>query len=98
MTDQTKETAPGDRSTAFQAVQGEPEHYNGATLLVSAYAAIWVILLMWVALSWRRQGALDARLGELERVIAEADAKQASPEPKKGPQPEGTGHHATDRA
>ena len=76
MTAQAKQDTPEGRSTSFQAVQGEPEHYNGATLLVSAYAAIWLILLAWVALSWRRQSALDDRLGELEKVIAQADAKQ----------------------
>jgi CcmD family protein len=70
---------PEGRSTSFQAVQGEPEHYNGATLLVCAYAAIWLILLAWVALSWRRQRALDDRLGELEKVITQADAKQHKP-------------------
>jgi hypothetical protein len=77
MSEQEKDTTPGDRSTTFQAVQGEPEHYNGATLLVCAYAALWAILLFWVALSWRRQSALDARLGDLERVIDAADSKAA---------------------
>jgi hypothetical protein len=73
-------TTPGERATSFQAVQGEAEHYNGAALLVSAYSALWVILLVWVGLTWRKQSTLDARLGELERVIADADraSKQSS--------------------
>ncbi len=71
-------TSPHGRSTAFEAVQGEPEHYNGAVLLVSAYAVLWAILLAWVALSWKRQSALHARLAELERVIADADAHHPS--------------------
>jgi heme exporter protein C len=77
-------TGPEGRSTSFQAVQGEPEHYSGTTLLVSAYAAIWVILLVWVALAWRRQSALNARLDNLERVI---DGAAAAP-PRGGPQEE----------
>ena len=68
-------TGPDARSTTFQAVQGEPEHYSGTTLLVSAYAAIWTILLVWVALAWRRQSALTARLDDLERVIDAVDAR-----------------------
>lgn len=64
-------TADG-RSTTFQAVQGEPEHYSGETLLVTAYALIWVILLVWIALVWRKQSALDARLTGLEREIDKA--------------------------
>ena len=67
-------SSPNDRATTFQAVQGESEHYNGATLLVTAYAALWVIVLAWVALSWRRQSGLQARLSELEEVIAKADS------------------------
>jgi CcmD family protein len=68
-------TGPEGRSTTFQAVQGEPEHYSGTTLLVTAYAAIWTILLVWVAMAWRRQSALNARLDDLERVIDAADAR-----------------------
>jgi CcmD family protein len=81
MTMDGKDQTPEGRSTTFQAVQGEPEHYSGTTLLVSAYAAIWTILLVWVALAWRRQSALSARLDDLERVI---DGASAAP-PRGGP-------------
>jgi hypothetical protein len=67
---------PDDRATTFQAVKGEPEHYNGAALLVTAYAALWVILIAWVALVWRKQAALTSRLDDLERVIDETARKQ----------------------
>ena len=60
-------TSPDDRATTFQAVEGEPEQYSGETLLVEAYAAIWVILIVWVVLVWRKQAGLGARLEELER-------------------------------
>jgi hypothetical protein len=70
---------PDDRATTFQAVKGEPEHYSGETLLVSAYAVLWVIILAWVALVWRKQAALAVRLDDLERVIGDA-AKKRRPE------------------
>jgi hypothetical protein len=65
---------PDDRSTSFQAVQGGSEQYSGEKLLVSAYAVLWVILLAWVAIVWRKQGVLDVRLRELEREIDKAAA------------------------
>jgi hypothetical protein len=67
---------PDDRATTFQAVKGEPEHYSGETLLVSAYAVLWVIVLAWVALAWRKQAGLSSRLDDLERVIDDAARKQ----------------------
>jgi hypothetical protein len=71
--------APDDRATSFQAVQGEPEHYNGAELMVIAYAALWVILIAWVALVWRKQASLTSRLDDLERVIDEAARNAGNP-------------------
>ena len=73
-------SSPDDRATSFQAVQGEREHYSGETLLVSAYAVLWVIVLAWVALVWRKQAALTLRLDDLERVIDQA-AKKRPPAP-----------------
>ena len=73
-------STPDDRATSFQAVKGEPEHYSGETLLVSAYAVLWVIVLLWVALVWRKQAALALRLDDLERVINDA-AKKSRPVP-----------------
>jgi CcmD family protein len=70
-------STPDDRATTFQAVKGEPEHYSGETLLVSAYAALWVIILVWVALVWRKQASLGSRLDDLERVLGEAARKQS---------------------
>lgn len=78
-TGQGSAQTPDDRATTFQAVKGEPEHYSGETLLVSAYAVLWVIILAWVALVWRKQAALAVRLDDLERVIGDA-AKKRRPE------------------
>jgi hypothetical protein len=67
--------APDDRATTFQPVTGaQPEHYSGEVLLVSAYAILWVILIAWIALVWRKQSALGARLADLEREIDKAAA------------------------
>jgi hypothetical protein len=75
-----------DRATTFQAVEGaQPEHYSGEVLLVSAYAAVFVILIAWVALIWRKAGAMGDRLTALEGEIDKAaDTGVAS---KQGPIP-----------
>jgi hypothetical protein len=78
----TNNAAPGapssanDRATTFQAVPGGQEHYSGETLLVSAYALLWVLLIGWVALMWRKQSELRARLSDLERVLGKAAAER----------------------
>jgi CcmD family protein len=69
----TIQDTPSDRATTFQPVQGNAaEQYSGATLLVSAYAVLWVVLFAWIALVWRKQSALAARIGDLERVLEKA--------------------------
>jgi hypothetical protein len=72
-------TSPNDRATTFQAVKGEPEHYSGEVLLVSAYAVLWVIVLAWVALAWRKQAGLSSRLDDLEQILDVAARKQKLP-------------------
>jgi hypothetical protein len=72
------QTTPGDtgqRSTEFKAVEGGAEMVSGGTLLVEAYAALWLILLAFLLVSWRRQGRIDARVGELEKALARSGAK-----------------------
>jgi CcmD family protein len=64
---------PADRATEFTAVE-TGDHYNGSTLMVAAYAAIWVLLMAWIYLLWRKQAELAARLDGLERSIDRAAA------------------------
>ncbi|MGD0677403.1 MAG: CcmD family protein [Polyangiaceae bacterium] len=72
--------SPNDRATTFQAVEGpQAEHYSGEVLLVTAYAIVWTVLLLWVALVWRKQSRLNTRLDELERVLDEAAAARDRP-------------------
>lgn len=76
----TTTSAPvDDRASAFVAVDGG-EHYSGSTLLVSAYIAIWVILMAWIFLMWRKQASLAERLDDLERALdrAASDAEKTS--------------------
>jgi CcmD family protein len=71
---------PGDRATTFQAVTGpQAEHYSGEVLLVSAYAILWLLLLGWVALVWRKQSAMSGRLEDLEREIDKAATHRPHP-------------------
>jgi hypothetical protein len=89
MTTSQQPESPSDRSTTFQPVEGSAtEQYSGATLLVVAYAALWIVLFAWVAIVWRKQNALGARLQGLERVLdqaadeADKRAKGGSSHPK----------------
>ncbi len=61
-----------ERAEAFRSVQGGPELQSGEKLLVEAYAAIWLILLGLLLLSWRRQAKLDQRIATLEKALAKA--------------------------
>lgn len=71
--------SPDDRATAFQAVQGpQAEHYSGEVLLVSAYAILWVILVSYIGLVWRKQSLMNARLAELEKVLEKAAASRGT--------------------
>jgi hypothetical protein len=78
----TAPRAPDDRATDFKAVEGDTgEHFSGYTLMVEAYAAIWLILLGWLVLMWRKQSDLTSRVDGLEAAIARAEQKVA-PKPK----------------
>jgi hypothetical protein len=69
---------PDGRSTTFQAVEGGQETRSGETLLIEAYSAIWLILMGWLVLMWRKQAALNTRLDDLEAAIDRAAAKTAA--------------------
>ena len=65
-----------DRATDFKAVTDAPagERYSGGTLVVAAYAAIWVIVMVWIIALWRKSTSLTERLDGLERAIDRAAA------------------------
>jgi hypothetical protein len=68
-------TTPDGRSTTFQPVEGGGETRSGSTLLVEAYVVLWMILMAWLVMLWRKQAGLTARLDDLERAIDKAAAK-----------------------
>ncbi len=77
MTSQTTQPSPSDeRSTTFQPVEGGNEVHSGTTLMVEAYAAIWMVVMFWLILLWRKQATLNGRIDELEKAIDRAAAKQ----------------------
>lgn len=65
--------SPADRSTEFKAVDSG-ERFNGNTLVVEAYAALWLVVMAWVFFLWRKQAGLSERLDDLERVMDRAAA------------------------
>lgn len=66
---------PGKGSTEFTAVDpAAAERYDGNTLMVTAYIVIWVVLMGWILLLWRKQAAIADRLEGLERTLDRAAA------------------------
>jgi hypothetical protein len=72
-------------STEFTATYDTGEHFNGYTLLVEAYAALWLILMAWLVLVWKKQVNLASRVAGLESAIARAASRkgEGAPTPEK---------------
>jgi hypothetical protein len=59
-----------ERSQEFRPVTGgATETSSAAGLLIAAYILMWAILMGFLFLTFRRQAAVDKRLGELERAL-----------------------------
>jgi CcmD family protein len=59
-----------DRSQEFKAVTGgTTETSSAAGLLIAAYVMMWAILMGFLFITFRRQAAVDKRLGDLERTL-----------------------------
>ena len=83
--------AAEERATEFTAVDGTGEQFSGYTLMVEAYAAIWLIMMLWLALVWRKQQNLATRVEGLEGAIARAERKiTAKAKPQTAPAEETT--------
>ena len=75
MIQQAPPSPADDRATEFKAVDGTGETFSGYTLMVEAYAAIWLILMVWLVFIWRKQADLTARVEGLEGAINRAERK-----------------------
>ena len=59
-----------ERSQEFRPVTGASTETSSAEgLLITAYVLMWAILMGFLFLTFRRQAAVDKRLGELERAL-----------------------------
>jgi hypothetical protein len=76
--------------TQFQSVGNAPATYNGYTLMVTAYALIWVILMVWLLMVWQKSRTIAARVADLDLAIDRAAAKSAQKDDKKGAGADGT--------
>ena len=62
---------PESRSQEFVPVTGGPTETSSAEgLLITAYVLMWAILMGFLFVTFRRQAAVDKRLGELERSLS----------------------------
>lgn len=61
-----------DRATTFRAVEGGTQMQSGEKLLVEAYAAIWILTLIFIVSIFRRQNRIDARITSLEAALEKA--------------------------
>lgn len=61
-----------DRATTFRAVEGGTQMQSGEKLLVEAYAAIWIIAMIFLVSIFRRQKRIDARMASLELALEKA--------------------------
>lgn len=59
------------RSQEFKPVPGGPTETSSAEgLLIAAYVLMWALLMGFLFLTFKRQAAVDQRLGELEKSLA----------------------------
>jgi CcmD family protein len=59
-----------ERAQEFKPVSGGAENTTSAeVVLVAAYVVMWAILMAFLFNTFRRQAAVDKRLGELERAL-----------------------------
>ncbi len=58
-----------DRSSAFHAVEGPGEAVNGGKLLIAAYAFVWVVVLVLIVRTYRKQSQTAEDLDRLETAL-----------------------------
>jgi hypothetical protein len=57
----------------FVATTGGGEATSAEAMLIAAYMILWVILMVFVGATWRRQRAASNRLEQIERAMKTGD-------------------------
>lgn len=74
--DQPSSPAEDPHATTFQPVTNDgAQQHSGTTLVIAAYAILWVVLMAWLLAMWRKQAMLHAKIDGLEKAIDRAVAK-----------------------
>jgi CcmD family protein len=73
--------------TGFGAVEGQASAQDAGPMAnfgftVAAYAVLWVVLTVFLLSTWRKQLALDKRLGTLEDALAKGAGVGQGTSPK----------------
>lgn len=69
---------PEGRETSFQAVSGsQEEQVPGGSLMVGAYAAIWLFVGLYVMRMGRSQRAIESDIAGIEKRIARLERPEA---------------------
>lgn len=62
---------PADNGS-FKPVGNQRETQSGEALVVEAYAAIWLALMVFVAVAWKRTRSLEEKVAGLESAVQKA--------------------------
>ena len=72
----TQQGSPADRSQEFVAVTGGQDTTSAETLLVVAYAGMWLAIFGFVWLTKKKQKGLSERLDSLEKALDRVEKSQ----------------------
>jgi CcmD family protein len=70
------EASAAGRATTFTGAPASGESVPGGTLMVTAYAIVWVVVLLMVVRVFQRQSALAKKVEELEADVAKSRASK----------------------
>jgi len=70
---------PTQTPSEFVPVEGGSDSTSAESLLVIAYAAMWLLFFGFVAMTHRRQKTLTEKVDRLERALKRAESSGASP-------------------
>lgn len=67
--------ATEDRSTSFTAKDGGSEGVPGGSLMVAAYAIVWLVVLLLVVRVFQRQNTIARQIADLEEDLQKRGAR-----------------------